>query len=140
MEAMKTILGFLAVLALTAMPAFAVTSAAGVSGHIVAPDGRPVPNAQVAIFRLPLHEIDKAVATTSTNANGFFVKIPLQPGRYMIDVAVPGNTSACAVHDLVEDSVTNVTMHLEAHSGCTPVHWHQSMVNGSLTGDVYIVH
>jgi Carboxypeptidase regulatory-like domain len=137
---MKTIIGFLAVLALTAMPAFAVTGESGVSGHILAPDGRPAPNAHVAIFRLPLHQVDKAVAAVTTNANGYFVKLPLQPGRYMLDVSLPGNTSACAVHDLIEDSMTNVTMRLEAHSGCTPVRWHESMVNGSLTSDVYIIH
>jgi hypothetical protein len=137
---MKTIIGFLAVLALTVMPAFAITGDAGVAGHVLYPDGRPVANANVAIFRLPLHQVDKAVATTATDNNGFFMKMPLQPGRYMLDVAVPGNTSACVVHDLVDETVTNVTLHLAAHSGCTPVRIHESMVNGNLTSDAYIIH
>jgi hypothetical protein len=137
---MKKIIGFLALLALTALPALAITGDAGINGHVVAPDGRLVRDAQVAIFRLPLHNVDKAVATLTTNANGFFVKQPLQPGRYMIEVAVPGNTSACAVQDLVDDTMTHVTMRLSADSGCKPVRWHESMVDGDLTSDAYIIH
>lgn len=137
---MKTIIGFLAVLALTIVPALAITGDAGVAGHVLAADGRPVANANVAIFRLPLHQVDRAVATVMTDSNGYFAKLPLQPGRYMLDVAVPGNTSACGVHELVDESVTHVTMRLQAHSGCSPVRMHSSMVNGALTSDVYIIH
>jgi hypothetical protein len=137
---MKTILGFLAVLALTVVPAFAITGDAGIAGHVFGPDGTPAANATVAAFRLPLHQVDKAVATTKTDDKGYFMKMPLQPGRYMIDVSLPGNTSACAVHDLVEDAVTNLNFHLAAHSGCAPVRVHESMVNGNLTSDVTIIH
>jgi hypothetical protein len=137
---MKTIIGFLGVLALTVLPAFAITGDAGVAGHVVAPDGSPVANANVAIFRLPLHQVDRAVATVSTDNNGYFVKLPLQPGRYMLEVAVPGNTAACGVHDLIDETVTHVTMRLHANSGCAAVRIHSSMVNGNLTSDVYIVH
>ncbi|HTZ55387.1 MAG TPA: carboxypeptidase-like regulatory domain-containing protein [Candidatus Acidoferrum sp.] len=137
---MKTIIGLLAVLALTVMPAFAITGDAGVAGHVFYPDGRPVANANVAIFRLPLHEVDKAVATTTTDDKGYFLKMPLQPGHYMLDVAVPGNTSACSAHDLIDETVTHVTMRLAAHSGCAPVRLHSVMVNGALTSDLYIVH
>lgn len=137
---MKTIMGFLAVLALTIVPALAITGDAGVAGHVLAPGGQPVANANVAIFRLPLHQVDKAVATVTTDSNGYFAKLPLQPGRYMLDVAVPGNTSACGVHDLIDESVTHITMRLQAHSGCKPVRMHSSMVNGQLTSDVYIIH
>jgi hypothetical protein len=137
---MKTILGFLAVLALMMLPAYAITGDAGVAGHVIAPDGQPVANANVAIFRLPLHNVDKAVATVSTDDKGYFVKLPLQPGRYMIEVAVPGNTAACGVHDLIDETVTHVTMRLAAHSGCSPVRWHSAMVNGDLTSDAYIIH
>lgn len=137
---MKTIIGFLAVLALTVVPAFAITGDAGVAGHVLAPDGQPVANANVAIFRLPLHQVDKAVATVTTDNNGYFAKLPLQPGRYMLDVAVPGNTAACGVHELIDESVTHVTMRLAAHSGCAPVRIHAAMVNGEVTSDVYIIH
>jgi hypothetical protein len=137
---MKTIIGFMAVLALAALPAYAITGDAGVAGHVLAPDGRPVPNAQVAIFRLPLHQVDRAVATVTTNADGYFVKLPLQPGHYMLDVAVPGNTSACSAHDLVDETVTHVTLRLRADAGCAPVREHASMVDGDLTSDVYIIH
>lgn len=137
---MKTIIGFMAVLALTALPAFAITGDAGVAGHVVGPDGQPAPNARVAIFRLPLHQVDKAVATLTTDSKGYFAKLPLQPGRYMIDASLPGNTAACGVHELVDETVTHLTMRLEAHSGCQPVRWHASMVNGDLTSDAYIIH
>ena len=137
---MKTIIGFMAVLALTALPAFAITGSAGVAGHVLDPDGIPVANVQVAIFRLPLHQVDSAVATVKTDAKGYFVKLPLQPGRYMLDVAVPGTTSACGVHELVDETVTNVTLRLHANAGCMPVHIHASMVNGDLTSDVWIIH
>jgi hypothetical protein len=137
---MKTILGFLAVLALMAVPALAITGDAGIAGHVFGPDGLPVANASVAVFRLPLHQVDKAVATTTTDSKGYFMKMPLQPGRYMFDVSVPGNTAACAVHDLVDESVTNLTFHLAAHSGCQPVRFHESMVNGNVTSDAWIIH
>lgn len=137
---MKTILGFLAVLALMVVPAFAITGDGGIAGHVFGPDGQPVANANVGVFRLPLHQVDKAVAVTKTDSKGYFMKMPLQPGRYMFDVSLPGNTSACAVHDVVEDTVTNLAFHLSAHSGCAPVRVHESMVNGNLTSDVYIIH
>jgi len=137
---MNKIIGLLAAFALTALPALAISGAAGVAGHVVAPDGRPVANAHVAIFYLPLHQVDKAVATVTTDSSGYFAKEPLQPGRYMLDVTVPGNTSACGVHDLIDDTVTHVTFHLHAHSGCAPVRWHSAMVNGDQTTTAYIIH
>jgi len=128
----------MAVLALTILPAFAAN--AGVAGHVIGPGGTPVANAKVAIFRLPLRRVDQAVATLNTDKKGFFVMLPLEPGRYMLDASVPGDLSDCSVHQLVDESVTHVTMRLHARSGCTPLRVHPTMVNGALTADVYIVH
>ena len=137
---MKLLIGLLALLAFSPIPVLATNGWAGIDGHVVGPDGQPVANATVAIFRLPLHQVDRAVAAVKTNSNGYFLKLALQPGRYMVDVNVPGNVAACAVHDLIDDSVTRVTMRLHAESGCAPVRMHSALVNGSLTGDLYIVH
>ncbi|HTX56570.1 MAG TPA: carboxypeptidase-like regulatory domain-containing protein [Candidatus Acidoferrales bacterium] len=137
---MKSFIGILALAGMMALPALAVTGTSGVSGRIVDAGGHPVAHAIVGIFRMPLHRIDRAVAAVATDENGYFVKVPLQPGQYMIDVSAGANAEACAVHDLIEDSVEHVTMHVRTGSRCTPVRMHSATVNGNLTSDVYIVH
>lgn len=136
---MKTFIGIVALLAAMALPATAFTSG-GISGRILDADGHPVEGAPVSIFRLPLHRVDRALATVQTNKNGFFVKLPLDPGRYMITVAVTGNLAACEVRDVFNDTMTPVNMTLAQLAACKGARLHTAMVNRAIGSSFYLVH
>lgn len=136
---MKTFIGMLALLAAMALPASAFASG-GINGRIVDQYGHPVQGAPVAIFRLPLHHVDQAVATVMTNKNGFFAKLPLDTGRYMVTVAVSGNLAACEVHDVFNDTMTAVKMTLQHTSACKGARLHTAMVNSAIGSSFYLVH
>ncbi|HTV93543.1 MAG TPA: carboxypeptidase-like regulatory domain-containing protein [Verrucomicrobiae bacterium] len=142
---MKTFIGMFALLAMLVLaglvmhPASAFTSG-GLSGTILDASGHPVQGAPVSIFRLPLHRVDRAVATVQTNKNGFFAKLPLEPGRYMLTVAVSGNLAACQVHDVFNDTMTPVKMRLEQMAACKGARLHTAMVNSAIGSSFYLVH
>jgi hypothetical protein len=136
---MKTLIGIFALLAVMALPAVA-NAPGGISGTILAPDGQSVANAPVAFFRLPLHNVDAAVATVNTDRNGFFTKVALQPGRYMVAVAVRGNLSACQVEDIYDDAMTRVKMTLQNTTACRGARLHSAMVNPAIGASFYLVH
>jgi 5-hydroxyisourate hydrolase-like protein (transthyretin family) len=136
---MKTFIGMVALLAALALPASAFTSG-GISGTVLDVDGHPVQGAPVSIFRLPLHRVDQAVATVQTNKDGFFVKLPLDPGRYMVTVAVTGNLAACEVHDVFNDTMTPVKMTLARLAACKGARLHTAMVNRAIGSSFYLVH
>jgi hypothetical protein len=137
---MKAILGSIALAAMLAVPALAAYSPGGIDGHIVDAGGQPVGGAVVGIFRLPLHRFESAVATVKTNSRGYFSKLPVEPGRYMVMVTNSGYANACAVHDIYNDSVTRVRMTLDAGSTCAGPRMHTALVNGDLTASVYVIH
>jgi hypothetical protein len=136
---MKTFIGIFALLAAMVLPASAFTSG-GISGTILDVNGRPVEGAPVAIFRLPLHQVDQAVAIVQTNKNGFFAKLPLENGRYMVTVAMRGNLAACQVEDVFNDTVTPVKMTLQQTTACKGARLHTAMVNPAIGPSFYLVH
>ncbi|HUN30309.1 MAG TPA: carboxypeptidase-like regulatory domain-containing protein [Alphaproteobacteria bacterium] len=136
---MKTFIGISALLAALALPALAFTPG-GISGTVQDASGRPAPNVSVAFFRLPLHNVDSAVATVSTDRSGFFSKLVLQPGRYMVTVATGRNLSACAVHDIFDNAVTHVKMTLHDTADCKGARLHAALVNPSIGSSYYLIH
>jgi Carboxypeptidase regulatory-like domain len=141
---MKTFIGISALLlalvfAPMVLPASAFTSG-GISGTILDGNGHPVEGAPVSIFRLPLHRVDRAVATVQTNKNGFFAKLPLEPGRYMVTVAVGGNLAACEVQDVFNDTMTPVKMNLQEMAACKGARLHTAMVNSAIGSSFYLMH
>jgi hypothetical protein len=136
---MKRLIGILALLALTALPAVAFAPS-GIDGRVVDGSGQPVPGTTVAIFRLPLHQVDRAVATVKTDNNGYFVHLALDPGRYMVMATNGTYANDCAIHDVFNDNVTRVRMRLHPGTECRGARMHTALVNGNLTADLYVVH
>jgi hypothetical protein len=141
---MKTLIGSFAALAAMivvglVLPASAFSSG-GISGTILNVNGQPVQGAPVAIFRLPLHNVDAAVATVQTNKDGFFAKQPLENGRYLVAVAVQGNLAACEVDDVFNDTMTPVKLMLQHTTACKGARLHSALVNPAIGPSFYLVH
>ena len=78
--------GLLAVIALTAAPAFP-QSTGSVSGRVIDPSGADIPAALVEAY---LEAGTRAVLTTETTSEGLFRLAGVQPGLYDLAVEAPG--------------------------------------------------
>lgn len=85
----------------------ASTSAAGITGRVKDPDGRPVNNARVVV-NSPL----ELVSTVQTDSSGEF-RIDLAPGRYELRVVVDGFRSDTLDIALTADERRDVTFDLQ---------------------------
>jgi hypothetical protein len=76
----------LALCALASVPLFAQTDTATLSGAITDPNGRAVPDTEVAVTRIETG----TVVTTKTNGAGIYVFTGLIPGHYHLMIHKPG--------------------------------------------------
>jgi outer membrane cobalamin receptor len=75
--------------------------AAGLSGRVTDPDGRPVANAEVVITG-PMAAPQRA----TTDVNGAFVVPALAPGRYTVFASAPGLVSDAIAVDITHEPAT----------------------------------
>jgi len=137
---MRQLCTMLALLIATAMPVLASGGTGGFLGHVYGPDGRPLDGAQVAFFRLPMTNVDRAVAVATTNSKGYYSRMLLQPGRYMVAVATGKNAGDCAVEQAFADGMTRSDLRVHPGTGCRGPKSYASMVNPAITGDYTLVH
>jgi hypothetical protein len=140
-QAMKRIIVTLTcLLAFTALPALADTG--GVAGMVLDLNtGRPMSNAAVAIYRLPLTPNAPQIESALTNGKGFFSNLGLEPGRYLVTANISGRTSSCIVDDVFGGQVVHLKIEVGADGQrCIGPKVHSAVVNPSETADVYRIH
>lgn len=139
MRALALILG---ILALALRPAFAQGQPTGITGFVVnAQTRKPLVNAQVAIYRMPIGSAATAVSTLSTDKHGFFRNILLEPGRYIVTATANGLRTACETSDIFEGAVARVRIEMaKDHEFCIGKGISSSMVVPGQGADVYIIH
>ena len=136
---MKRILGLFAFVLLASAPALAGYGSIG--GRIVDDAGRPLANVPVAIFALPLHQGEIAASSLTTNRNGYFSKVGVNAGRYLVRADVDGNAVACAVDDVNGGWNTHLVLRVHGSDvACRGHRAHSASVNSSITADEYILH
>ena len=138
---MKRLFLACALVAATALPALADQSG-GVAGRVTnLATGKAYANAAVAIYRLPLHAAEAAMRTVTTDRNGNFADITLEPGRYLVTANVAGMTSSCVIDDVFGGQTTRMKIELGADGQrCIGPRVHSAVVNPANTADEYIVH
>lgn len=102
--------------------------------------GRPIANASVLLYRVTgVENWRYHVMRLTANARGFFAKLPLEPGRYVVMARVAGRTDGCAVEDVIggEMSRVNVKVGYPALT-CSGPRYHPAVVNPNSGGDLYI--
>ncbi|HET9030995.1 MAG TPA: carboxypeptidase-like regulatory domain-containing protein [Candidatus Aquilonibacter sp.] len=129
------------ILACAAIPAFAQTPT-GISGYVIDADTHhPIPGAEVAVYRMPMSNASLAVRTLRTNQHGFFSKILLEPGHYVLMASANGLRAACETSDLVSGAVTHINVQMSrTHEVCVGKHVQSALVVPGQTTDVYVVH
>ena len=134
---MKTFVTALVFAALAAVPGLAFTQG-GISGHIVdISSGKMLAGVPLEIYRMPIRPGDRAIARLRTNARGFFVKVPLSTGRYMVAALADGKSFGCIVDDVFQNNVTNFTLGVGSNNTvCTGPRVHAGLVNANITADL----
>ena len=138
MRALALVLGLLALTA----PAIAQTDLTGVDGYVLSADThRPLENAEVAIYRMPMNNAAHAVRTLYTNKKGFFSKIMLEPGRYVITANADGLQAACVTSDLTSGVISRISVEMSKdHEVCVGKNVRSALVVPGQTADVYVIH
>ena len=138
---MRRIFAVVALFAASLLPA-AAQDTSGVAGTVVDLDHqKPFANAAVGIYRLPLHNDSVPVATSTTDRDGFFSNITLEPGRYLITANVMGMHSSCEFEELYHGVVTRVRIEVSMNGErCEGKNIRPSLVIPGQVSDVYIVH
>jgi len=136
----KTLLT-LGLLAAMALPAIAADTG-GVAGYVVElANGRPIANAAVAIYRLPLDTNAPVVESAVTDRHGFFTNIHVAPGRYLVTANIANRTSSCAIDDVFAGQTLRMKIAIGADGQrCSGPKVHSAVVNPSETADVYRIH
>lgn len=137
---MKQLAFFLALLGLTAVPAIA-TDWGGISGHVIdVQSGQPIANADVLLYRTTgVTQNRYDVMHLRTNARGFFSKVSLQQGLYVVLARVPGRVQGCAVDNIVGDEMARVTVKVGYKALlCSGPRYAAAMVNPNAGGDLHI--
>jgi len=139
MKALALILG---ILAFALVPALAQNQPTGIDGYVLnAETHKPLVNAQVAIFRMPLGNAATAVSTISTNKHGFFSNVLLEPGRYVVTATANGERTACQTSDIFRGAIARVKIEMSRdHEYCIGKGVTSSLVVPGQTSDVYIIH
>jgi 5-hydroxyisourate hydrolase-like protein (transthyretin family) len=136
---MKPFIGVLALAtALIGTPALAANG--GLSGRVTdASTGAPAVGVAVAVYRMPMHQVDTGV-TLITDRHGYFVDVALEPGRYMVTANVMGRSASCVIDDVFDGVVTRVQIQIGANGvHCSGPRVHSATVNPAFTSDVYII-
>jgi hypothetical protein len=100
------------VLAASLAPLVASADATGgISGTVMdRTTGKPVANAAVSIYQLPVPKHQEAVRLRSslTNRRGFFADLGLEGGAYIVTANVAGRSSSCVVRNVYGGEVHRV--------------------------------
>jgi hypothetical protein len=74
-----------------------------------------------------------------TNSRGFYSKLPLEPGRYVVMARVPGRVQGCAINDVIGGEIarTNINVGYKDVT-CSGPRMHPEIVNPDAVGDLYI--
>jgi hypothetical protein len=137
---MKHLAFVLTLLGLAAAPS-AAAGWGGLSGHVVSVRGnRPVANVEVVLYRVTgVTNGHYRVMRVRTNARGFFSKMPLQPGRYVVLSRIPGVVDGCAVDDVIGSETTRVAVRVGYKTlTCSGPRIDPAMINPNAGGDLYI--
>jgi hypothetical protein len=139
MKALALILG---ILAMAVIPALAQNQPTGIDGFVVNADThKPLANAQVAIYRMPLGDAATAVSTVSTNKHGFFSNVLLEPGRYVVTATTNGLRTGCQTSDIYRGAIARVRIEMARDRAyCIGKGVSASLVVPGQTADVYIIH
>jgi protocatechuate 3,4-dioxygenase beta subunit len=111
----------------------------GIAGRVVdAKTGQPVAHATLYYYRSPYVENVTRLAKLTTNNQGNFSDITLQPGRYVVMARFPGKVQGCALDDVMGGETT----HLKIEMGhdtimCSGPRVHPALVDPNATTDVY---
>jgi protocatechuate 3,4-dioxygenase beta subunit len=136
---MKRFLLMTALAAAMSLPALA-DQTGGVSGRVTDLMGHPLANTAVSIYKLPVHEGSPAIKSATTDKQGYFTDITLEPGRYLVTANVMGWTSSCVIDDVFGGSVTRMKISVGADGQrCSGPRVHSAVVNPANTADVYII-
>lgn len=136
---MKRFVLMTALAAAMALPALA-DQTGGVSGRVTDLMGHPLANAAVAIYKLPLHQAEAALHTSTTDKTGYFSNITLEPGRYLVTANVQGWTSSCVIDDVFGGNVTRMKISVGVDGQrCSGPRVHSATINPAQTADLYII-
>lgn len=137
---MKRFMTMLALAAIACAPASADVSG-GVLGRVVDLNtGRPLANAAIAIYRLPVHENSSPLKSTTSDKTGYFRDITLEPGRYLITAEVIGLTSSCVIDDVFGGQATHIKIEIGPDGQrCVGPRVHSAVINPANTADEYVV-
>jgi len=106
------------------------TGTATLSGTIMDPSGKVVPDAEVTITN-----VDTAVArVTKTNADGIYVLPALQPGHYRVIVTKPGFKQV-ALTDVILNTQDSISRNFNLEVGAVSETVNVSASNGSMQTD-----
>jgi hypothetical protein len=139
---MKYLVAILAFAGILVAPAVA-DSWGGLSGHITdLRTGQPIARATILFYRSTGVTANKPfrLMQMTTNEHGFFSKMPLEPGRYVLMARVPGRVQGCAIDDVIGSETTRVhiVMGYDAVT-CSGPRYHPALVNPNSGGDLYII-
>jgi len=128
-------------LAIAAMTSAFAADSGGVAGYVIdLSTGKPIANVAVAIYRMPLQPKAPAIEQVSTDRNGFFANITLDPGRYLVTANVMGRMSSCVIDDVFGGYTTKIKIEVGVNTQkCLGPRVHSAIVNPSQTTDVYII-
>jgi hypothetical protein len=138
---MRQILFILALAGSTLAQATASSPWGAISGHVVdANTHAPVGNVELIVYRTTgVRNYDFEIMHLRANASGFFVKMPLEPGRYVVLARVPGRVEGCAVDDIIAGEMSRVTVKTGYRSlTCSGPRIDPALVNPNAGGDLYI--
>ncbi|MGH7736646.1 MAG: carboxypeptidase-like regulatory domain-containing protein [Candidatus Tyrphobacter sp.] len=137
---MKQFAFFAAIVGLLVAPAFA-RDYGGISGVVTdLHTGRPMANVRVLLYRATgTRPGEYAVMYLHTDRRGFFSKMPLQQGRYVVMTRIPGFVDGCAIDDIIggETARVHVRVGYDAIT-CSGPRNHPAMINPNGGGDLYI--
>lgn len=130
----------LALAGLLAAPAFAAEWG-GITGRVTdLQTGLPISNAPILLYRATaVGNGPYQLMRVWTNDRGFFAKLPLEPGRYVVMARVPGRTQGCAIDDIIAGETAHVNIKIGyAMVTCSGPRVHPEVINPGASGDLYI--
>lgn len=130
---MLALAGFIAVPALAAQPG------GGLSGHVTdLKTGQPIANATILYYKSPYVDNVTVLKKLTTDRNGFFTDVTLEPGRYVLMSKVEGHVMGCAVDDVQDGESTRVNIKMGYNTiVCSGPRVHPTTVDPNATADVY---
>ncbi len=139
MRALALIVG---ALALASLPALAQNQPTGIDGFVMNADThKPLRDAQVAIYRMPIGDAATAISTLHTNKHGFFGNLLLEPGRYVVTATADGLRTGCETSDIYRGAIARVRIEIaKDRAYCIGKGVTSALVVPGQTSDVYIVH